>query len=245
VLAAHSARLQLLPQSALPQVPVHRAGVLARGATGSAGRMTRRLRVPDDLARLIRGLHPDLKRQLRDALSDVVADSGTSTPWRRTSDAPFRLGALPNGGSGVCGAGLLSFHTAEESVEAVRAVVLSADVGATGPAACFEAALRRLRRPCAYARRRGFAAHGDRGRCGRRFGSAVPDIATGLPAPAAGVRRARDRHSARARPVSRSVSLLEADAGRSPRRGARTRHASAPSSALLRGVKRFTEDVFE
>ena len=34
----------------------------------------RRLRVPDDVAALIRGLHPDLKRRVRSALSDIVDD---------------------------------------------------------------------------------------------------------------------------------------------------------------------------
>jgi len=34
----------------------------------------RRLRVPDDVASLIRGLHPDLKRKIRSALDDVLAD---------------------------------------------------------------------------------------------------------------------------------------------------------------------------
>ncbi len=34
----------------------------------------RRLRVPDDVAALIRGLHPDLKRRVRSALADVVED---------------------------------------------------------------------------------------------------------------------------------------------------------------------------
>ena len=34
----------------------------------------RRLKVPDDVAALIRGLHPDLKRRVRSALSDIVDD---------------------------------------------------------------------------------------------------------------------------------------------------------------------------
>jgi mRNA interferase RelE/StbE len=34
----------------------------------------RRLKVPDDVAALIRGLHPDLKRKVRSALGDLVAD---------------------------------------------------------------------------------------------------------------------------------------------------------------------------
>ena len=33
-----------------------------------------RLKVPDDVAALIRGLHPDLKRKVRAALSDIVED---------------------------------------------------------------------------------------------------------------------------------------------------------------------------
>jgi mRNA interferase RelE/StbE len=34
----------------------------------------RRLRVPDEVAALIRGLHPDLKRKVRTALSDIAED---------------------------------------------------------------------------------------------------------------------------------------------------------------------------
>lgn len=34
----------------------------------------RRLRVPDEVAGLIRGLHPDLKRKVRSALGDILAD---------------------------------------------------------------------------------------------------------------------------------------------------------------------------
>jgi mRNA interferase RelE/StbE len=34
----------------------------------------RRLKVPDHVAALIRGLHPDLKRKVRSALRDIVAD---------------------------------------------------------------------------------------------------------------------------------------------------------------------------
>ena len=33
-----------------------------------------RLRVPDDVAALVRGLHPDLKRKVRSALSDILDD---------------------------------------------------------------------------------------------------------------------------------------------------------------------------
>lgn len=34
----------------------------------------RRLKVPDDVAALIRGLHPDLKRRVRSALADIAED---------------------------------------------------------------------------------------------------------------------------------------------------------------------------
>ena len=34
----------------------------------------RRLRIPNDVAELIRGLHPDLKRKVRCALDDLLAD---------------------------------------------------------------------------------------------------------------------------------------------------------------------------
>lgn len=42
----------------------------------------RRLRVPDDVADLIRGLHPDLKRKVRAALDDVLDDPGVGKPLR-------------------------------------------------------------------------------------------------------------------------------------------------------------------
>ena len=34
----------------------------------------RRLKIPDDVATLIRGLHPDLKRKIRSALDDLLDD---------------------------------------------------------------------------------------------------------------------------------------------------------------------------
>lgn len=34
----------------------------------------RRLKIPDDVAALIRGLHPDLKRKIRSALDDLLDD---------------------------------------------------------------------------------------------------------------------------------------------------------------------------
>ena len=42
----------------------------------------RRLRVPDDVASLIRGLHPDLKRKIRSALDDVLADPSAGKALR-------------------------------------------------------------------------------------------------------------------------------------------------------------------
>ena len=42
----------------------------------------RQLRVPDDVARLIRGLHPDLKQRIRSALDDVLADPGVGKALR-------------------------------------------------------------------------------------------------------------------------------------------------------------------
>ena len=42
----------------------------------------RQLRVPDDVASLIRGLHPDLKRRIRSALDDVLADPGVGKALR-------------------------------------------------------------------------------------------------------------------------------------------------------------------
>ncbi|MBM4266475.1 MAG: cytotoxin [Deltaproteobacteria bacterium] len=45
-------------------------------------RKTRRLRVPDDVASLIRGLHPDLKRRLRRSLDDIVVEPEVGKPLR-------------------------------------------------------------------------------------------------------------------------------------------------------------------
>ncbi len=42
----------------------------------------RQLRVPDDVASLIRGLHPDLKRRIRTALDHVLADPGVGKTLR-------------------------------------------------------------------------------------------------------------------------------------------------------------------
>jgi len=42
----------------------------------------RRLRIPDDVAALIRGLHPDLKRRVRFALGDILADPEIGKPLR-------------------------------------------------------------------------------------------------------------------------------------------------------------------
>jgi mRNA interferase RelE/StbE len=42
----------------------------------------RRLKIPDDVAALIRGLHPDLKRKVRSALGDIVDDPTVGKPLR-------------------------------------------------------------------------------------------------------------------------------------------------------------------
>ena len=42
----------------------------------------RRVRVPDDVAALIRGLHPDLKKKVRSALRDIVEDPGVGKVLR-------------------------------------------------------------------------------------------------------------------------------------------------------------------
>ena len=42
----------------------------------------RRLKVPDDVAALIRGLHPDLKRKVRAALDDILDNPATGKPLR-------------------------------------------------------------------------------------------------------------------------------------------------------------------
>ena len=42
----------------------------------------RRLRIPDEVAGLIRGLHPDLKRKIRSALDDLLDDPTMGKPLR-------------------------------------------------------------------------------------------------------------------------------------------------------------------
>lgn len=42
-----------------------------------------RLRVPDDLAELIRGLHPELKRKVREALTLIVENPAMGKPLKR------------------------------------------------------------------------------------------------------------------------------------------------------------------
>lgn len=42
----------------------------------------RRLKIPDDVAALIRGLHPDLKRRVRAALAAIADDPGVGKPLR-------------------------------------------------------------------------------------------------------------------------------------------------------------------
>lgn len=42
----------------------------------------RRLKLPDDVASLIRGLHPDLKRKVRSALDDMLADPSVGKSLR-------------------------------------------------------------------------------------------------------------------------------------------------------------------
>jgi len=42
----------------------------------------RRLRIPNDVAALIRGLHPDLKRRVRSVLGDILADPQLGKPLR-------------------------------------------------------------------------------------------------------------------------------------------------------------------
>ena len=42
----------------------------------------RRVRVPDDVAALIRGLHPDLKKKVQSALRDIVEDPGVGKVLR-------------------------------------------------------------------------------------------------------------------------------------------------------------------
>jgi mRNA interferase RelE/StbE len=42
----------------------------------------RRLRIPDEVAGLIRGLHPELKRKVRTALDDLCDDPALGKPLR-------------------------------------------------------------------------------------------------------------------------------------------------------------------
>jgi mRNA interferase RelE/StbE len=42
----------------------------------------RRLRIPDDVATLVRGLHPDIKRKVRAALDRILRDPETGNPLR-------------------------------------------------------------------------------------------------------------------------------------------------------------------
>ena len=42
----------------------------------------RRLKVPDDVAALIRSLHPDLRRKVRSALADISNDPAVGKPLR-------------------------------------------------------------------------------------------------------------------------------------------------------------------
>lgn len=53
-----------------------------------------RVRVPPDVARLVRGLHPDIKRKVRDALEQVIADpySGKALKDELAGLHSFRVG---------------------------------------------------------------------------------------------------------------------------------------------------------
>jgi mRNA interferase RelE/StbE len=46
----------------------------------------RRLRIPDEVAGLIRGLHPDLKRKIRSALDDLLDNPTAGKPLRDELD---------------------------------------------------------------------------------------------------------------------------------------------------------------
>lgn len=54
------------------------------------------LRVPDDVARLIRGLHPEIKRKVRAALQEIVARPQCGKPLKEALCGlrSFRLGRL-------------------------------------------------------------------------------------------------------------------------------------------------------
>jgi mRNA interferase RelE/StbE len=54
------------------------------------------LRVPDDVARLIRGLHPGIKRKVRAALEEIVAGPRCGKPLKEELAGlrSFRLGRL-------------------------------------------------------------------------------------------------------------------------------------------------------
>jgi len=57
---------------------------------------TRTLRVPDDVDRLIRGLHPEIKRKVRAALREIVATPQSGKPLKEALSGlrSFRLGRL-------------------------------------------------------------------------------------------------------------------------------------------------------
>lgn len=47
-----------------------------------SGRVVYRLRVPDDLVRMVRGLHPELKRKLKSSLAALARDPRLGTSLR-------------------------------------------------------------------------------------------------------------------------------------------------------------------
>ena len=55
-----------------------------------------RLRVPDDIARLIRGMHPDLKRRARASLETILAkpSSGKALKEELSGLRSFRVGTF-------------------------------------------------------------------------------------------------------------------------------------------------------
>jgi len=57
-------------------------------------RVRHRLRIPNDVARLIRGMHPELKRKIRGALEIIVAtpDSGKALKDELSGLRSFRVG---------------------------------------------------------------------------------------------------------------------------------------------------------
>lgn len=59
-------------------------------------RSSRRLKVPDEVAKLVRGMHPDLKRKTRASLKAILDDSATGKALKNELDGLrcFKVGTF-------------------------------------------------------------------------------------------------------------------------------------------------------